>query len=121
MMLALFLVAAVVVVTIGFVEGVLVGVLFFRSVVRRHVHLLRKRRLVEEYVVADLADVDDPVSLEEATATAADTVAVREEDEDVAEFNGGRLSLRDATFLKGLGLMDDDQHEDEEHRSNGRT
>lgn len=54
-MLIALLIFAIVMAIIGLTVGVFVGVVIAQRIVQRHMFLLQKQRLVEEYQVADLS------------------------------------------------------------------
>lgn len=57
-LMVVLLVVAIVLAIVGFFVGVLVVVVAIQRIVARHVHLLQKRQLVQEYRVVDLQDYD---------------------------------------------------------------
>lgn len=60
----IMLVAAIILAVIGFFVGVVVAVVAAQRIIGRHIHLLHKRQLVQEFRVMDLQDydLDRPIS-----------------------------------------------------------
>jgi len=61
--LMILLVVAIILAIIGFFVGVILTVIAFQRIIGRHIHLLQKRQLVQEFQVMDLQqyDLDQPV------------------------------------------------------------
>jgi hypothetical protein len=57
-LLIILLVFAIILAVIGFFVGIVITVVAFQRVVQRHIHLLQKKQLVQEYKVVDLQDYD---------------------------------------------------------------
>jgi RING-variant domain len=62
-LLPILLVVAVILAAIGFFVGIVITVIAFQRIVQRHIHLLQKRQLVQEFQVMDLSgyDMDLPI------------------------------------------------------------
>jgi RING-variant domain len=105
-LLLILLIAAVVLALIGFFVGIVITVIAFQRVIQRHVYLLQKRQLVQEFRVMDLQgyNLDVPVA----------TAPPHEEDVEVAGATATAPALPsasamadvDAAYLHKLGLMD---------------
>jgi hypothetical protein len=100
---------AIILAVIGFFVGIVITVIAFQRVVQRHVHLLQKKQLVQEYQVMDLQgyDLDHPLP----TAPHADDL----------EWNGNGAAMavsvapsapieplpeKDISYLQKLGLKE---------------
>jgi hypothetical protein len=103
----ILLIAAVVLALIGFFMGVVITVIAFQRVVQRHIHLVQKRQLVQEFQVVDLQDYDLDVPLA--------TAPPEEEDIEVAGAvlptarvlpSAPIMPDEDVAYLHKLGLMD---------------
>lgn len=107
-LLIILLIFAVILAVIGFFVGMVITVIAFQRVVQRHIHLLQKRQLVQEYQVMDLQDYD----LNQPLPTAPQ--------EDDLEWNGANpmgivstpsapmepLPDKDVAYLLKLGLKE---------------
>lgn len=64
-LLLILLAFAIILAVIGFFVGIVITVIAFQRVVQRHVHLLQKKQLVQEYQVMDLQgyDLDHPLPI----------------------------------------------------------
>ncbi|KAG7338913.1 ring-variant domain containing protein [Nitzschia inconspicua] len=105
-LLIILLVFAIILAVIGFFVGMVITVIAFQRVVQRHIHLLQKKQLVQEYQVVDLQeyDLDQPVP-----------TAPREDD---LQWNTARPAIanpsapfeplpeKDVSYLRKLGLKD---------------
>ena len=90
---------------IGFFVGVMITVIAFQRVVQRHIHLIQKRQLIQEYQVMDLQEYDLSQPLPSAPLA------------DDLEWNGAAASRpapsapleplpeKDVTYLTKMGLM----------------
>jgi hypothetical protein len=95
-LLMIFLVVVIVMAVIGFLVGVFLGVVLVQRVVQRHISILQKKRMAEEFQVADLARYDlsgdfDPETLQGS--------------ESLAEPLPSPLHPDDAAHLRKLGLL----------------
>jgi hypothetical protein len=93
----ILLVVAIIMAAIGFVFGVIIAVIGFQRIVRRHVFLLHRRQLVEEFEVLDLSGYDLDKTFEGG------------ENVDVGVHpppSAPQLREDDESYLKLLGLMD---------------
>ena len=101
------LVVAIVLAIIGFFVGVVIVVIATQRITSRHIYLLQKRQLVEEFKVVDLQDYD----LDKPQAPGENI------DIDGIEMRDGTnirhpppsapvMPMEDAQYLKNLGLMD---------------
>ena len=104
-LLLILLVIAVILAVIGFFVGIVITVIAFQRIVQRHIHLLQKRQLIQEFRVMDLQeyDLDQPLptapleeDLEEGRLAAYPTPTAPIEP----------LPFRDVAYLQKLGLMD---------------
>ncbi|KAL3920048.1 MAG: hypothetical protein SGILL_003455 [Bacillariaceae sp.] len=104
-LLVILLVAAVVLAAIGFVVGMVVAIIAFQRVVQRHIHLIQKRQLVQEYQVMDLQEYD--LSQPLPTAPRAEDLewgAAGSHPSATAPIEP--LPERDVSYLQKLGLME---------------
>lgn len=106
-LLIILLIAAIVLALIGFLVGVVITVIAFQRVVQRHIHLVQKRQLVQEFQVMDLQDYDLDLPLA--------TAPPEEEDIEVAGDiatparvlpSAPVMPDKDATYLHRLGLLE---------------
>jgi hypothetical protein len=67
--LIILLVIAIILAMIGFIVGVIIVVIAFQRIVGRHIYLLQKRQLVQEFQVLDLQEYDLDKPIVTATAT----------------------------------------------------
>lgn len=110
-LLVVLLVVAIVLAIIGFFTGVVIIVIAVQRIVGRHIHLLQKRQLVQEFQVLDLQDYD----LDKPLPTAP--TAVNDEEEAGGSFTDSNnpkhpppsapfIPDEDTVYLQKLGLME---------------
>ena len=121
----IMLVVAIVLAVIGFFVGVVVAVVAAQRIIGRHIHLLHKRQLVEEFQVMDLQDydLDRPISTDPVTENDSNSNnAVVSESRGSGDVEGGGslemtikqpppaapiIPVEDVEYLKKFGLIDD--------------
>jgi hypothetical protein len=115
--LIILLTIAIILAIIGFFVGAIIVVIAFQRIVGRHIYLLQKRQLVQEFQVLDLQeyDLDKPnVAATTATVTATAPPAQYNNVDPYTTYNNMRhpapsapyMPPGDAAYLKSLGLMD---------------
>jgi len=115
--LIILLIIAIILAIIGFFVGAIIVVIAFQRIVGRHIYLLQKRQLVQEFQVLDLQeyDLDKPnVAATTATVTATAPPAQYNNVDPYTTYNNMRhpapsapyMPPGDAAYLKSLGLMD---------------
>jgi hypothetical protein len=104
------LVVAVIMAVIGFFVGLIITVVVCQRIIQRHIYLLHKRQLVQEFQVVDLAgyDLERPAETPSPSAppSAYDMEQPPPEPEIHVAPSAPILRETDASFLKKLGLMD---------------
>lgn len=104
----ILLVLAVIMAVIGFFVGLIITVVVCQRVIQRHIYLLHKRQLVQEFQVMDLTGFD--LERPETPAPSAPPSAYDEEEPPGPEIyvapSAPTLRETDASYLKKLGLMD---------------
>lgn len=102
--LMILLVAAIILAIVGFFVGVVIVIVAAQRITSRHIYLLQKRQLVEEFKVKDLQDYD------------LDKPEALDENSEIDELDGTDIAhpppsapvmpAEDVQYLKNLGLMD---------------
>lgn len=102
--LMILLVAAIILAIVGFFVGVVIVIVAAQRITSRHIYLLQKRQLVEEFKVKDLQDYD------------LDKPEALDENSEIDELDGTDIThpppsapvmpAEDVQYLKNLGLMD---------------
>jgi hypothetical protein len=100
------LIIAVILAVIGFFVGIVITVIAFQRTVQRHVHLLQKRQLIQEFWVMDLQEYDlgqplPTAPLEEELEEGRTSPAYLAPTAPIEP-----LPARDVAYLQKLGLMD---------------
>jgi hypothetical protein len=106
--LCILLVLGIVMAVIGFVVGMILTVVAFQRIVQRHVYLVHKRQLVQEFQVMDLSGYDLERPSTETTTT------TKEEEEEIPAViaataaipSAPPLAEADTSYLRKLGLME---------------
>jgi hypothetical protein len=101
---------------IGFFVGMILIVVACQRIVQRHVYLIHKRQLVQEFQVMDLsgyADLEEQPSPTKTTTTTTTTTTNKEEEEEivvVAAYTAiplaPPLAEADTSYLRKMGLME---------------
>jgi len=108
--LMILLVVAIVLAIIGFFVGVVVVVVAAQRIVGRHVSLLQKRQLVEEFQVMDLQNYDlDKPTTSSAEGKSNDANGIEMQDGVAFRHpppSAPVMATEDIQYLKQLGLVD---------------
>ena len=105
--LMILLVAAIVLAIIGFFVGVVIVVVAAQRITSRHIYLLQKRQLVEEFKVKDLQDYD--LDKPEAPDENSKIDGIEMLDGTIITHpppSAPAMPTEDVQYLKNLGLMD---------------
>lgn len=106
-LLFILLLAAIVLALIGFFVGIVMTVIAFQRIVQRHIYLLQKRQLVQEFQVMDLQDYDLDIPLATAPPEEEDIEATGPFTSTRIRPSAPVLPEEDAAYLHKLGLMDE--------------
>jgi hypothetical protein len=106
-LLCIFLFVAFIMAVVGFFVGLVISVVVCQRIIQRHVYLLHKRQLVQQFQVVDLAgyDLERPETPPSAPPSASDVEQPPEPEIHVVP-SAPSLRETDASYLKKLGLMD---------------
>lgn len=107
-LLMILLVVAIILAVIGFFVGVVIVVVAAQKIVGRHIYLLQKRQLVQEFQVVDLQDydLDQPISTTPIEQTMGSGIELREGVSRHPPPSAPVMPTEDVQYLKKLGLMD---------------
>ena len=105
-LMVLLLVVAVIMAVIGFFVGLIITVVICQRIVQRHVYLLHKRQLVQEFQVMDLAGYN--LECEHAASAPSSYYDVEHQQEHVTPTAPpDNLREKDISYLEKLGLMEE--------------
>jgi hypothetical protein len=108
--LAFLVVAAIFMAILGFLVGIIIVVVVFQRTVQRHIHVLHKRQLANEFQVMDLAEynLEQPLVLVPETTNTSTTGGGEADVESPAHPlpSAPPLEEMDSTYLKNCGLME---------------
>lgn len=103
----ILLVVAIVLAIIGFFVGVVIVVVATQRISSRHIYLLQKRQLVEEFRVTDLQDYD--LDKPEAPGENNEIQGIEMQNDTNIRHpppSAPVMPMEDVQYLKNLGLMD---------------
>jgi hypothetical protein len=99
---------------IGFFVGILLTVVACQRIVQRHVYLLHKRQLVQEFQVMDLnnlsgyhdLDLEDPTTNTTTSKEAERETVIAAATVNLSSAHAPLLAEADTAYLRKLGLME---------------
>ena len=103
----ILLVAAIILAIIGFFVGVVIVIVAAQRITSRHIYLLQKRQLVEEFKVKDLQDYD--LDKPEPRGENSENDGIEMQDGTNVRHpppSAPVMTMEDVQYLKNLGLMD---------------
>jgi hypothetical protein len=108
-LLIILLVFAIILAVIGFFVGIVITVVAFQRVVQRHIHLVQKKQLIQEYQVMDLQEYDLTRPL--PTAPQEEDLEWNTRERSESKYSPSAVPIsplpaKDVSYLQNLGLKE---------------